>query len=110
VVGTVEAIVAGLDDHGLLRRYDGDDGLPGREGAFLPGCFWLVRCLADMGRHEEAQAAFDRALAAANDLGLLAEEADAATGALLGNFPQALSHLAHVEAALALARGKPDGT
>ena len=107
MLGTVDAIVERLDDHGLLRRYDADDGLPGREGAFLACQFWLVECLAGQGRHEEARAAFDRALGAANDLGLYSEELDAEHGALLGNFPQALTHLGHVEAALKL---RPPGS
>jgi GH15 family glucan-1,4-alpha-glucosidase len=102
MIGTVDAIVASLDDHGLLRRHDADDGLSGREGAFLACTFWLAECLSGQGRHDEARAAYRRARSTANDLGLFAEEVDGARGLLLGNFPQALSHLAHVEAALSL--------
>ena len=100
MLGTVAALRAGLDQNGLLRRYDTDDGMP-REGAFLPCTFWLVECLAGQGRSAEAREVFDRALACANDLGLYSEEAGEGDEPL-GNFPQALTHLAHVEAALAL--------
>jgi GH15 family glucan-1,4-alpha-glucosidase len=106
MVSTVDVIARGLDDGGLLRRYDSDDGLPGREGAFLACTFWLVECLAGQGRTDEAQAWFDRAAGTANDLGLFSEEYDTEGGRMLGNFPQALTHLAHIEAALALAASR----
>jgi GH15 family glucan-1,4-alpha-glucosidase len=102
MLGTVEAIREGLDFDGLLRRYDADDGMA-PEGAFLPCSFWLATCLAHQGRAEEAREVFARTAATANDLGLLAEEYDPATGRMLGNFPQVLTHLSHIEAALALA-------
>jgi GH15 family glucan-1,4-alpha-glucosidase len=105
MVSTVDVIRAELDDHGLIRRYDADDEMP-REGAFIACTFWLAQCLAGQGRADEAQAAFDRALRTASALGLFPEEADGKSGEALGNFPQAFTHLAHVEAALALqARG-----
>jgi GH15 family glucan-1,4-alpha-glucosidase len=100
MLSTVAVLREELDDHGLLRRYDTDDGMP-REGAFLACTFWLVECLAGQGRTAEAREVFDRALACANDLGLYPEEAGEGDEPL-GNFPQALTHLAHVEAALAL--------
>jgi len=102
MVGTVDAVRAALDDEGLLRRYELDDGLPGREGAF-PGCsFWLAECLARQHRLDDARRTFDRAAATANDLGLHSEEYDPRGERMLGNFPQALTHLARIEAALAL--------
>jgi GH15 family glucan-1,4-alpha-glucosidase len=103
MVGTVDAVREALDDDGLLRRYTLDDGLPGREGAFLACTFWLAECLGRQGRLEEARRAFDRAIATANDLGLFSEEFAPAEGVMLGNFPQALTHLSHIEAAVALA-------
>jgi GH15 family glucan-1,4-alpha-glucosidase len=104
MLSTADVLADALDDGGLLRRYDGDDGLPGREGAFLACTFWLVECLAGQGRRDEARGWFDRAAATANDLGLFSEEYDAGERRMLGNYPQALTHLAHIEAALALTR------
>ncbi len=101
MVGTAAAIREGLDFEGLLRRYDADDGMA-PEGAFLACSFWLATCLAHQGSRSEAKGVFERAAATANDLGLFAEEYDPAAGRMLGNFPQALTHLAHIEAALAL--------
>jgi GH15 family glucan-1,4-alpha-glucosidase len=103
MVGTVDAIREELDFDGLLRRYTVDDGNDGEEGAFVACTFWLVECMARQGRGTEARAAYDRAIATANELGLMSEEYDPDTGEMLGNFPQALSHLSHLEAALALA-------
>jgi GH15 family glucan-1,4-alpha-glucosidase len=103
MVRTVDAIREQLGERGgLLRRYDGGDGLKGREGAFLACSFWLVECLARQGRVEQARGAFDAALAAGNDLGLFSEELDVRRRAAMGNFPQALTHLAHISAVLAL--------
>jgi GH15 family glucan-1,4-alpha-glucosidase len=99
---TVEAVRRDLEVDGLLLRYRAPDGLEGTEGAFVACTFWLAECLARQGRAAQARAAFARASATANDLGLFAEEFDPATGALLGNFPQALTHLAHIAAAVAL--------
>ncbi len=88
---------------GLLYRYPpGQDGLPGTEGAFLPCSFWLVQALATSGRSHEATELFEHLMTLASPLGLYAEEIDPATGRHLGNFPQALTHSALVQAALAL--------
>jgi GH15 family glucan-1,4-alpha-glucosidase len=109
MIGTVDALREGLGDGGLLRRYNNGDGLKGREGAFLPCSFWLCECLSRQERVEEARATYDRAIATANDLGLYAEEFDPRRKMMLGNFPQALTHLSHIEAALALASAMPAG-
>ncbi len=107
-VSTVEAIRRELSVDGLLLRYRSQDeqhvdGLPAGEGVFLACSFWLVEVLALQGRLDEAEALFDRLLGLRNDLGLLSEEYDPKAGMLLGNFPQAFTHLALVEAALTLA-------
>jgi len=101
---TTSAIREELDaGDGLLYRYRRDDGLPGAEGAFLSCSFWLAECLARQGELDDARAVYDRALSAGNDLGLFGEEVDPRTGEPLGNFPQGLTHLAHIGAAVALA-------
>jgi GH15 family glucan-1,4-alpha-glucosidase len=110
VVSTVDAIRRELSVDGLLRRYrsqDEIDGLPPGEGVFLACSFWLVEVLALQGRRDEARELFERLLNLQNDVGLLSEELDPATGRLLGNFPQAFTHLALVEAALALSERRP---
>jgi GH15 family glucan-1,4-alpha-glucosidase len=103
MVRTMDAVREDLGDRRLIRRYAVDDGLKGREGAFLACSFWLTECLARAGRIGDAREVFDGALAAANDLGLFSEEFDTRRGMMMGNVPQALSHLAHITAALALA-------
>ena len=108
MIATVEAIEQDLSWNGLVRRYDtatNDDGLPPGEGAFLACSFWLVDAYTLMGRHDEAQALFERLLSFTNDVGLLPEEIDPRSGAFLGNFPQGLSHLSLVGAAYNLSRG-----
>jgi GH15 family glucan-1,4-alpha-glucosidase len=99
---TAAAVAQELDRDGLILRYRRDDGLAGEEGVFLPCSFWLVECLARQGEVAEARRRFERACACANDLGLFAEEFAPARGEMLGNFPQGLTHLAHISAALAL--------
>jgi GH15 family glucan-1,4-alpha-glucosidase len=104
---TLAAIQRQLSSDGFLLRYRSEeesDGLPAGEGAFLPCSFWLVDALAFDGQHDEAVELFERLLDVRNDLGLLAEEHDPRTGRLLGNFPQALSHIALVNSAITLAR------
>jgi GH15 family glucan-1,4-alpha-glucosidase len=109
VQGTVRAIEERLLRDGFVQRYDTeatDDGLPPGEGVFLPCSFWLADAYAMCGRLDEAQALFERLLALSNDLGLLAEEYDPVTKRLVGNFPQAFSHLSLVATACNLAHAK----
>ncbi len=106
VAATIAAIEQDLMPQGLVLRYDtreAMDGLPPGEGAFLACSFWLVDAYILQGRRAEAEALFARLAALANDVGLLAEMADPATGRLLGNFPQAFSHAALIAAAARLA-------
>lgn len=103
---TVATIREELTQDGLLLRYrvDGtDDGLSGEEGVFLACTFWLAECLARQGNIEEARHVFDRAASTGNDLGLFAEEYLPGQRLLLGNFPQGLTHLSHIAAAVAIA-------
>ena len=104
MVRTADAIRETLDADGLLYRHRSRDGMKGKEGAFLPASFWLAEVLAHQNRLDEAQEVFDRAVATANGLGLFSEEYDPKAKEMLGNFPQALTHLSHVEASLALQR------
>ncbi len=102
MVRTTDAIRKELTHDGLLLRYRSEDGLRGHEGAFLACTFWLVECLARQDRKREARTVFRRACACANDVGLFAEQFSRKKGQMLGNFPQGLTHLAHINAALAL--------
>jgi alpha,alpha-trehalase len=107
VRATVDAIASRLTDrHGLVYRYLAPDGLPGEEGSFLLCTFWLAHALALGGEVARAREVFGRAAAFVNDVGLLAEEVDATTGELLGNFPQAFSHVGLVNAAWAIAQAE----
>jgi GH15 family glucan-1,4-alpha-glucosidase len=102
VTGTIDAVCAELGHDGFISRYSTaqtDDGLPGTEGQFLACSFWLVSALALNGRVDEARTLFDRLLALSNDVGLFAEEYDVARRRQVGNFPQAFSHLAFIQAA-----------
>ena len=106
VHSTVEAVRRELSRGPLVWRYQtatGVDNLPPGEGSFLPCSFWLVDGLALVGRRAEALALFDRVMALRNDVGLLSEEIDAASGCMLGNFPQAFSHMALVNTVRVLA-------
>jgi GH15 family glucan-1,4-alpha-glucosidase len=101
---TIDAIADHLtDDHGFVYRYLNEDGLAGGEGTFGICTFWLAECLALAGEVDRARVLFDRMARCANDVGLLSEEVDPATGELLGNFPQAFTHIGLVHAALAIA-------
>jgi GH15 family glucan-1,4-alpha-glucosidase len=102
VEGTLAAIQRDLTIDGLVLRYtteSGVDGLPPGEGVFLACSFWLVDNLVLQGRHEEARRLFDRLLGLRNDVGLLAEQYDPRARRMLGNFPQALSHIALINSA-----------
>jgi len=102
---TIERIQETLSADGLILRYrdqDAVDGLPPGEGAFAICTFWLVDCLTALGRLDEAKGLFERMLGYASDLGLFAEEIDPATGAALGNYPQAFTHLALIDAGVDL--------
>jgi GH15 family glucan-1,4-alpha-glucosidase len=113
VVGTIEAVGRELMHEGLVLRYRTDeenvgvDGLPPGEGVFLPCSFWYAADLALLGRREEARELFTRLLGLRNDLGLLSEEYDPVAGRMLGNFPQAFTHLTLVGCAYVLEQGKP---
>ena len=96
---TIEAIERELSEGALVYRYKIDDGLQGKEGAFLLCGFWLVACLARLGRVKEARANFQTLLGHANHLGLYPEEVDPKTKEALGNFPQAFSHMGLILAA-----------
>jgi GH15 family glucan-1,4-alpha-glucosidase len=106
MVRTTDAVWEALNEDGLLRRYtDGNDGMSGREGVFLACSFWLAECLARQKRMDRARQVFLRALGTGNDLGLFSEEFDTKAGEMLGNFPQGLTHLSLISAALALNDG-----
>ena len=106
VLGTIEAIEKNLLRDGFVLRYrpeHSSDGLPGDEGVFLACSFWLADAYAYSGRRREAEALFERLLLLRNDLGLLSEEYEPRSGRLIGNFPQAFSHLALIHSASVLA-------
>jgi GH15 family glucan-1,4-alpha-glucosidase len=113
MVRTTDAIRDELDDGGLLRRYVDCDGTQGREGSFIACSFWLVECLAHQGRRDDARAVFEQAVATRNDLGLFSEEFDTQHNRMLGNYPQGLTHLSHIAAAVSLqetSRARSDAT
>ena len=103
VLSTIDATEKRLtDERGLVYRYRSQDGLEGEEGTFLLCTFWLAQALARAGQTARARTVFERAAAFVNDVGLLAEEVDPVSGELLGNFPQAFSHIGLVNAAWAI--------
>jgi GH15 family glucan-1,4-alpha-glucosidase len=110
MLATMDAIEARLtDSRGLVYRYLAADGLAGAEGTFLLCTFWLAQARALAGQVEGATAVFERAASYLNDVGLLAEEVEPETGELLGNFPQAFSHIGLVNAAWAISQAGDDG-
>jgi GH15 family glucan-1,4-alpha-glucosidase len=105
MIRTTDRIMKELAESGLLRRYPpGNDGLEGEEGVFIACTFWLAECLARQGRMSQAREFLERALSTANDLGLFSEEYDPRSGEMLGNFPQAFTHLSFISAAAALGK------
>jgi GH15 family glucan-1,4-alpha-glucosidase len=107
VLATIAAIEDRLtDERGLVYRYRSHDGLEGEEGTFLLCTFWLAQALARAGEPARARTVFERAAAFVNDVGLLAEEVDPVNGELLGNFPQAFSHIGLVNAAWAISESE----
>lgn len=106
VIATVDIIQGELGSEGMLRRYSGEDGIPGGEGAFLLCSFWLVNCLIGLDRLDEAEALLHRLEGAANHLGLFSEEYDVVWREALGNFPQAFTHIGYVNSVAALQQAK----
>jgi GH15 family glucan-1,4-alpha-glucosidase len=111
VIGTIEAIQRDLMRDGFVERYRTSevnpvDGLTGGEGVFLPCSFWLVDALVMIGRVDQARELFERLLSVQSDIGLLAEEYDPAGGRMLGNFPQAFTHVGLVNSAYNLSQHK----
>jgi GH15 family glucan-1,4-alpha-glucosidase len=110
IVGTVQAIEKGLGWRGFIQRYamapgsEQVDGLPPGEGTFLLCTFWLADCYAMMGRYDDAQHLFERLVALTNDVGLLAEQYDPSADRMLGNFPQAFSHVGLINTAMRLSK------
>src|SRR6201995_547518 len=113
VTGTIDALRSELGHDGFISRYSTsatDDGLPGSEAQFLACSFWLVTALAMNGRADDARELFERLLSLSNDVGLFSEEYDVGHQRLIGNFPQAFTHLTLVAAAKTLANPTADVT
>jgi GH15 family glucan-1,4-alpha-glucosidase len=109
VQSTINCLLERLTNDDLVYRYLADDGLPGEEGGFVLCTFWMVDALALSGRQEEAERMFARLVERSNHLGLLSEQIDPYTHALLGNFPQAFSHIGLINSALYLSRPGNEG-
>ena len=107
MVPRASRIIWWVQPHSLPRYPPGQDGLPGTEGAFLPCSYWLVQALASTGRADEAAQLFADLLELANPLGLLPEEINPTNHGYLGNYPQALTHAALIQAALAIRDAHP---
>ena len=103
---SIQIIRSELETDGILHRYKNNDGLSGKEGGFLLCSFWLIDCLIHSGNIEEAERVFARVTSLANDVGLFSEEVDTTTGELLGNFPQAFTHMALVSTSVHLKAAK----
>jgi GH15 family glucan-1,4-alpha-glucosidase len=109
VIGTIEAIDRGLRRDGFVARYVNDtvvEGVHGVEAAFIPCTCWLADCLALIGRNGDARALYEGVLAVRNDVGLLSEEFDTTAKRLVGNFPQAFSHVSVIGTARNLSKGE----
>lgn len=102
IQGTIHACGEQLMDHGFMRRYKRSDSLKGSEGAFILCNFWLVECLALSGRTKDAEATLKKTIEASNSLGLFSEEYDPKKKRMLGNFPQAISHIGFINAVTTL--------
>jgi len=111
MLATIDATAERLtDERGLVYRYRTEDGLRGDEGTFLLCTFWLAEALAMSGLTERARDTFEKAIAFANDVGLLSEEVDEESGELLGNFPQAFSHIGLINAAWSISQAERAGS
>jgi GH15 family glucan-1,4-alpha-glucosidase len=111
MIRTTDAVWDDLAKDGYVRRYAaGNDSLDGAEGAFLACSFWMVECLARQGRFQRAKELFERTLTAGNDLYLFSEEYDPKTKEMLGNFPQGLTHLSLIAAAVTLSQPGRENT
>jgi GH15 family glucan-1,4-alpha-glucosidase len=106
VRGTINRTIETLVTNGFVYRYRADDGLPGDEGAFTPTSFWLADALAFSGRLDEAHQYFETMVSHANHVGLFTEEIDPRTREALGNFPQALTHLSHIDSVIHLSHAE----
>ena len=102
IQGTINACMSSLMENGFVCRYKSDDGLEGEEGAFVLCNFWLIECLARSNRTEEAEKLMKETLRSANPLGLFSEEFNSNTNEMLGNFPQAFSHIGYINAVTAI--------